>query len=592
MTDNAEYTANFAIQNYTITVNANNNYGTVSGGGTYAYGSTATLTATANEGYHFVEWNDHNTDSPRSITVTGNATYTATFAINSYTITVQPNNADFGITTGSGTYTHGQTVTATATANEGYVFNGWSDGATETPHTFTATQDLTLIANFSEENYDPVFYTVTVQSANNTMGSATGGGVYEEHQSLQISATANIGYSFVRWNDNNTDNTRTITVTGDVTYTAYFEANTYSITAVPDDEAHGSTSGTGLYDYGTTVTISATPSEGYHFIQWNDGNTQNPRVVTVTGNMEYTASFAASTYVVNVVANNAMYGTTTGSGLYTYGQSISISAIPNAGYHFVQWNDGSAQNVRTVIVTGSITYTAMFTGETYQLTVVPDDDSHGTTIPNGTNNYAYGEQVTISAMANNGYRFTQWNDGNTYPMRTVTVSSNATYTANFEAIQYTVTATPNNVICGATTGSGVYNYMDEVSLIATPNEGYRFDRWSDGSTDNPYVFNVTQNVTVMAVFVSENSGQGGEGDDSEGIDEVEKVNVRIYPNPTSGIVNVKWDGEQTMPMQVYNIYGQLLQEVPSGENVIDVSSYAKGTYILRIGEATMKIVKY
>ena len=234
----------------------------------------------------------------------------------------------------------------------------------------------------------------------------------------------------------------------------------------------------------------------------------------------------------------------------------------------------------------------MFTGETYQLTVVPDDDSHGTTIPNGTNNYAYGEQVTISAMANNGYRFTQWNDGNTYPMRTVTVSSNATYTANFEAIQYTVTATPNNVICGATTGSGVYNYMDEVSLIATPNEGYRFDRWSDGSTDNPYVFNVTQNVTVMAVFVSENSGQGGEGDDSEGIDEVEKVNVRIYPNPTSGIVNVKWDGEQTMPMQVYNIYGQLLQEVPSGENVIDVSSYAKGTYILRIGEATMKIVKY
>lgn len=65
---------------YTITVNANNDaYGTVTGGGVYDSAATATLTATANEGYKFVKWNDDNANNPRIVTVTSNATYTATF---------------------------------------------------------------------------------------------------------------------------------------------------------------------------------------------------------------------------------------------------------------------------------------------------------------------------------------------------------------------------------------------------------------------------------------------------------------------------------------------------------------------------------
>ena len=65
---------------YTITVNANNAaYGTVTGGGVYDSAATATLTATANEGYKFVNWADGNANNPRIVTVTSNATYTATF---------------------------------------------------------------------------------------------------------------------------------------------------------------------------------------------------------------------------------------------------------------------------------------------------------------------------------------------------------------------------------------------------------------------------------------------------------------------------------------------------------------------------------
>lgn len=67
-------------QIYTITATSGNpTMGTVTGGGSYADGATATLTAMPNSGYHFVRWQDNNTQNPRTITVTANATYTAYF---------------------------------------------------------------------------------------------------------------------------------------------------------------------------------------------------------------------------------------------------------------------------------------------------------------------------------------------------------------------------------------------------------------------------------------------------------------------------------------------------------------------------------
>ena len=70
-----------ATVTYTLTVAANNDaYGTVDGGGQYEEGATATLTATPNSGYAFEKWNDGNTENPRTVTVSGDATYTAIFA--------------------------------------------------------------------------------------------------------------------------------------------------------------------------------------------------------------------------------------------------------------------------------------------------------------------------------------------------------------------------------------------------------------------------------------------------------------------------------------------------------------------------------
>lgn len=77
----ARWTA--STRQYKLTVTAGTG-GTVSGSGTYNYNASATLKATANSGYHFVKWSDGNTSATRTVTVTKDATYTATFEQDPY----------------------------------------------------------------------------------------------------------------------------------------------------------------------------------------------------------------------------------------------------------------------------------------------------------------------------------------------------------------------------------------------------------------------------------------------------------------------------------------------------------------------------
>ena len=64
------------------------------------------------------------------------------------------------------------------------------------------------------------------------------------------------------------------------------------VTAVPNNAAYGSVSGSGTYTVGDTANIAAMPYNGYAFTGWADGNTDNPRLVLVSGDTTYTANFA------------------------------------------------------------------------------------------------------------------------------------------------------------------------------------------------------------------------------------------------------------------------------------------------------------
>ena len=119
--------------------------GVVTGGGEYYYGDEITLTATVNEGYHFVKWSDGATNPIRTITVIDHLTLIAEFAVNVYIVTLTAEN---GTVTGSGVYNHGTEVTLTATPDKGYKFVQWSDGDTCTIRKIMVITEIELIAEF------------------------------------------------------------------------------------------------------------------------------------------------------------------------------------------------------------------------------------------------------------------------------------------------------------------------------------------------------------------------------------------------------------------------------------------------------------
>ena len=172
---------------------------------------------------------------------------------------------------------------------DGYNFVGWSDGNTTNPRIVTLTQDTVFTAIF-QANIQR--YTITVMSVNDSMGTVSGGGIYEEGSQVTITATAAEGYHFVSWNDGDTNNPRIITVTEDTTYIANFAVNTYTITVTSANDSMGTVSGGGTYEEASQIIITATAAEGYYFVCWNDGNTDNPRTITVTEDATYIASFA------------------------------------------------------------------------------------------------------------------------------------------------------------------------------------------------------------------------------------------------------------------------------------------------------------
>ena len=174
-----------------------------------------------------------------------------------------------------------------------------------------------------------------------------------------ITASPKYGYHFVQWNDGNTDNPRTIILTQDTTFTAEFAKNEYTIVTESSNGAWGTTAGGTAALYLDKVQISATANYGYHFVQWDDGNTTNPRTITVTENKTYQATFAKNVYYIDKITNSTQ-GYISGASQAEYLNSVTLSAIPNSGYKFTKWSDGIMDNPRTFVITRDTTFFAEF----------------------------------------------------------------------------------------------------------------------------------------------------------------------------------------------------------------------------------------
>lgn len=144
--------------------------------------------------------------------------------------------------------------------------------------------------------------------------------------------------------------------------------------------------GFGFHYPGEIITIEAFPKEGYLFVQWSDGVTDNPRVITMPEHnlyidpiVEVDESFVPKGAIITADATEGqgfIIGFT--SGWYAEGTELTLTAQAAAGYEFVQWSDGVTENPRSITVEDgkNINITAVFknTGDTTGIDEITDDE--------------------------------------------------------------------------------------------------------------------------------------------------------------------------------------------------------------------------
>lgn len=148
-------------------------------------------------------------------------------------------------------------------------------------------------------------------------------------------------------------------------------------------------------------------------------------------------------YTLSLTATPAEGGTLTGAGKHLEGSDVTITATPNEDYDFVAWMNGTTQLATTATYTfkmpaSDAAYTAVFKAkptvepEEYELTLTASPANGGTI--SGAGSYLTGEDVTISAEANKGFKFVAWLN------ETDTLSKEATYTFKMPAEDLSLTA--------------------------------------------------------------------------------------------------------------------------------------------------------
>jgi hypothetical protein len=147
----------------------------------------------------------------------------------------------------------------------------------------------------------------------------------------------------------------TLTMTGNRNITANYAINSYSLAITSANGTVAKTPSQASYNYGTSVTLTATPGTGYSFTSWSGDTTSaaNPMTLTMTGNRNITANYAALQYTITLSSSPA-YGTTSGGGTSSYGSSVTINATPTVtGSAFTRWTE----NGSTVSYNASYTFT-------------------------------------------------------------------------------------------------------------------------------------------------------------------------------------------------------------------------------------------
>ena len=493
------YNLEYPEANYTLTLSSDEAQGTINTLRSLACNNdTAVIYAQANTGYQFTSWSDGNTDNPRTLIMTQDKTLHANFAESLYTFTAITEDATKGIViANNGSYQYGTELTITATPLGNYQFDHWKieEERTILPTTIVAKflvpdswadpyawiwetgeyghwEKLShvngwLIYNTDADNMN-ILLVPNGQSFNGQTEDIklTESACYiiEENEggsnpSVRKSYDCITEEDYAPRKDTITttvsDNPYTLTLTTNTKVTAVFTTTQYQYCKVCHNcyiySEFGTYQGRGnagchTVDAGTIITATVLPNDGYIFQQWADGNTDNPRVFTITQDTTMEAICMRDQSVLTLTCSDNEAGRVFGASTYDKNTSVQIFAIPNSGYDFISWSDGNNMNPRYLYldeVEKILTANFEITSATqYVVNVTSQNPEQGSAT---AANY-----VRLDAIPANGCTFVRWNDGNTDNPRYIELNADISLQAIFEGTPSGVdnlSSAPKGTIC-------------------------------------------------------------------------------------------------------------------------------------------------
>ena len=332
-----------------------------------------------------------------------------------------------------------------------------------------------LLNNDSRVKYAPLPYTITVNAINGSVN-------VPQNICEELTARPYNGYHFVQWSDGVTDNPRTIELTQDTTLEAIFVHN--PVIKYIYDASRGSISGDTITPTGVAsapITFEATAKYGYHFVQWADGVTDNPRTIELTQDTTMEAIFAPNKYAISVTCDTTKGSIEGENGEFDYKSELTYRAIPNYGYHFYRWSDSyyTTENPRTITLLRDTTIEAIYAPNTY---TIRDGSNYTQGYIYGVGSYEYLSERQLTAIPARGLYFVQWADGIKDNPRTIELTQDTTMTAIFDylpegkcgkdsVLNWTLdTASMALNITGRGALSDIYTYTYDIESVTIGNE--------------------------------------------------------------------------------------------------------------------------
>ena len=414
------------------------------------------------------------------------------------------------------TFAAGTQVLLTATADPGWTFYRWQGtvppgAGQQNPLALTMDKNHQISASFIRKTY-------TLATAVN--GNGIGAvyvtpdlPAYNHGDSINIRAIADPASKFDGWHGNlsgsNAD--ATLIITKNSAVTATFSLLPVRLDLFKDGSGDGQMSADPpgpLHPVGETITISAVPDELSALVAWSGAISGNDLTETlvITEHSVVTATFDRIRFLLDVNATPG--GNVTrlpDQPSYPTGQTVSVSATPDLGWRFVEWQGdlaGEAASLSLTINT-DIKSTAVFTQIIYSIKTATIGMGSVVLNPNRSG-YTYGEQVAVTAVADPGWLFKQWYGSFTggQASRNLVITDNQNITAEFVRIhtldiaqigQGTVTISPQKPY---------YFPGENVTLEAAADSGWQFMDWSGdvGSADDRISFVIEDDLTITATF--------------------------------------------------------------------------------------------